>query len=31
MEVKPYILLDLFLIIWVVQELIYHKIREAKT
>ena len=30
MEVKPYVLLDLFLIIWVVQELIYHEIEEAK-
>ena len=30
MEVKPYVLLDLFLMIWVVQELIYHEIREAK-
>ena len=31
MEVKPYVLLDLFLMIWVLQELIYHEIREAKT
>ena len=30
MEVKPYVLLDLFLMIWVLQELIYHKIIEAK-
>ena len=30
MEVKPYVLLDLFLIIWVLQELIYHEIVEAK-
>ena len=30
MEVKPYVLLDLFLMIWVLQELIYHKIEEAK-
>ena len=30
MEVKPYVLLDLFLMIWVVQEWIYHEIREAK-
>ena len=30
MEVKPYVLLDLFLMIQVVQELIYHEIGEAK-
>ena len=30
MEVKPYVLLDLFLMIWVLQELIYHEIEEAK-
>ena len=30
MEVKPYVLLDLFLMICVLQELIYHEIREAK-
>ena len=30
MEVKPYVLLDLFLMIWVLQELIYHEIVEAK-
>ena len=30
MEVKPYVLLDLFLMIWVLQELIYHEIGEAK-
>ena len=29
-EVKPYVLLDLFLMIWVLQELIYHEIGEAK-
>ena len=30
MEVKAYVLLDLFLMIWVLQELIYHEIGEAK-
>ena len=30
MEVKPYVLHDLFLMIWVLQELIYHEIVEAK-
>ena len=30
MEVKPYVLLDLFLMIGVLQELIYHEIGEAK-
>ena len=30
MEVKPYVMLDLFLMIWVLQELIYHEIGEAK-
>ena len=30
MEVKLYVLLDLFLMIWVLQELIYHEIGEAK-
>ena len=30
MEVKPYVLFDLFLVIWVLQELIYRKIGEAK-
>ena len=30
MEVKPYVLLDLLLMIWVLQELIYHEIGEAK-
>ena len=30
MEVKPYVLLDLFLMIWVLQELIHHEIGEAK-
>ena len=30
MEVIPYVLLDLFLMIWALQELIYHEIKEAK-
>ena len=30
MEVKPYVSIDLFLMIWVLQELIYHEIGEAK-
>ena len=30
MEVKPYVLLDLFLMIRVLQELIYNEIIEAK-
>ena len=31
MEVIPYVQLDLFLMIWVLQELIYHEIMMAKT
>ena len=30
MEEKPYVVLDLFLMIWVLQELNYHEIVEAK-
>ena len=29
MEVKPYVLLDLFLMIWVLQELIYRRAIDA--